>query len=297
MKTLTFLVMAVVCVCAPGRAQQQAAPQGGEKPAKYVYFESVKVNSGKRQAFARMMTSFRQGADTSAPDMHWIAASSITGEGGMMTFVTFQNSMADVEKFIANLDKAGQAAAMKDASMAADEESQGGSWMGLSRYDEELSYRPEMVSGAETRWWNVEVIGLRAGCEDEFNGAVKQVIDIHKKAGDEDHWLAYHAITGEHLPAVVFVTPMKSLAEDDREPNAAAKEAFDSPLVKKMFESVGRNCITSVENSYSRVEPAFSRPTQAMVAANPQFWTVKEASASQASSKKGKKAKAKAGGN
>ena len=43
-------------------------------------------------------------------------------------------------------------------------------------------------------------------------------------------------------------------------------------------------------------DPGFSHPAQAMVAANPEFWNVKDENASMAAPKKGKKAgKAKAG--
>ena len=101
--------------------------------------------------------------------------------------------------------------------------------------------------------------------------------------------MAYDIRGGVPEPAILFVTTMKSLADDDQKPPAASKEIFESPLAKQAFTKFNRECVSYVENTYSRVEPSLSRPLQTLVAANPDFWTVKEEAPTVATKGKTKK--------
>jgi hypothetical protein len=289
MTRLTAIVLVVFCLLGALAAQEN---QSSGKTAKYVYYQDAKVNSGKYRVFAKTVGEFRDAAATAAPDSYWIVGSPITGDTSTFVFVTFQDSMAGVEKFASSLDKAGQAVMAKDANYEQESaESDGGSQLGLARYNEEISYRPDMVPLADTAYWSSETIGLRPGCGHEFDEAAKQVIELHKKAGDNDHWIAYDIVTGPSLPAVLFVQPMKSLADEDQEPPAAAKEIFQSPMVRNMLSHISKECITHISSAYFKVEPSLSRPMPALVTANPGFWTVKEETASAAPVRKGKKKK------
>lgn len=294
MRRISALFLAVVCTCgllaAQDNAQTGADAGKTAKHAKYAYWEEVKVNNGKWTVFSKNAAEFRDAANSSSSGAYWIAGNPITGDDGRVTYVTFQDSMAGVEKFIGDINKVFEAAAAKNPNMEAESgESEGPARTGLARYRDDLSYRPDMVSPGDMRWWNSEVIGLHAGCEKEFEDAVKQIIDLHKKVQDNDHWSAYEMVAGEQLPAMLFVTSMKSLADDDVEPPAAAKELFDSPLVRRLFENVGKNCITGVWAQYSQVQPGLSRPWPNLAASNPDFWNAKPPSMSNTPAKKGKK--------
>jgi hypothetical protein len=292
-KLMTLLIAA--CFLVPLTIAQDNSAQdsnAGEKISKYVYWQDAKVNPGKFDVFARQVAQIREAANTNSPDAYWIAGTPITGDGGMVTFVTFHDSMASVEKFDASLGKT-MMAAMKNANLSAEAaESEGPARSGVAEYSEELSYRPTMVPMAQTAWWEVEVLGLRPGCDREFNAAAKQVIELHKKANDNEHWVGYKVLAGFPIPSIVFVKPMRSLAEEDEQPPAAAKELFESPLVQRLFETVGKECITHIERNYTKVSPSLSRAPQSMVAANPSFWNLKEAEATSMPAK-GKKAKMK----
>jgi hypothetical protein len=216
----------------------------------------------------------------------------MTGDTSTFVFVTFQDSMAGVEKFASSMDKAGQAVMAKDANYEQESaESDGGAQLNIAKYNEEISYRPDMVPLADTAYWSSEVLNLRPGCGHDFTEAAKQVIELHKKAGDNAHWIAYDLTTGPSLPAVLFVKPMKSLAEEDEEQPAAAKEIFQSSMVRAMLSHISRECITHITSAYFKVEPSLSRPMPSLVSANPSFWTIKEETASAAPMKKSKKKK------
>jgi hypothetical protein len=283
--------IALIVVCALGTLAAQENQSSGNI-AKYVYYQDAKVNSGKFRVFAKQVAEFRDAAATAAPDSYWIVGSPVTGDGSTFTFVTFQDSMADVEKFLTAIDKAGHEAMAKNANWEQeDAEASAGAYTGLAKYNEELSLRSEAVPLANTAFWMSEVFELRPGCGHQFDEAVKTVMDLHKKAGDNEHWLMYNVMSGPSLPAVLFVVPMKSLAEQDEEPPAAAKEMFQSSPVRSMLSTISKECVQHVSASYYKVEPGLSRPMPALVSANPSFWTVKEETVSAAPAKKGKKKK------
>ena len=287
MAKLLAIGLAVACVCST-LASAQDKPS--DQPAKYVWYSVEKVNSGKFSVYMKTAAQFREAVSSAAPEVTWIAGSPITGDSDRITYVTFHDNLASIEKMMKAMDKVGDAL-MKNASFSAQEgESTGGSHNVLAEYNKELSYRPDMVPLSHTTWWSAELVGLRPGCDDDLKDLAKQVIDMHKKAGDNDHWLAYNIRGGVPEPAVLFVTTMKSLADDDQEPPAASKEIFENPLAKQAFRKFDRECVSYLENTYSRVEPSLSRPPQSLVAANPDFWTVKEEEPTVATKTKPKKA-------
>ena len=274
MTRLTSIALALFCLLGVLAAQEN---QSSSKTAKYVYYQDAKVNSGKFRVFAKTVSEFRDAAATAAPDSYWIVGSPMTGDTSTFVFVTFQDNMAGVEKFATSIGKAGQAVMAKNANYEQESaESDGGAQLGLAKYNEEISYRPDMVPLSDTAYWSSETLSLRPGCGHDFDEAAKQVIELHKKAGDNAHWIAYDIMSGPDLPAVLFVQPMKSLAEEDEEPPAAAKEIFQSPMVRNMLSHISKECITHVSSAYFKVEPSLSRPMPALVSANPSFWTVKE---------------------
>jgi hypothetical protein len=290
MARISAIVLALGCLCAVFAPAQDNKSMG--KPAKYVWYENAKMNTGKEQVYSKIVAQFRDAAATTAPDVYWIAGSPITGDSDRVTFVTFHDSMASVEKTLAAFDKIDQAISMKNASLSAEAaESDGGSHWVLAEYRDNLSYRPDVVPQANTMWWATTLINLRPGCTDDFNNVVKQVIDLHKKVNDNDHWLTYSIRAGYPEPSVLFVTPMKSLAEEDEETPAAAKELFESAPVRQMFNRIEKECIQHIESTYTKVDPTMSRPPQSLIAANPDFWTIKPETPAAAT--KGKPAKMK----
>jgi hypothetical protein len=222
MTRLTAVALALLCLLGTLAAQEN---KSSDKMAKYVYYEDAKVNSGKFRVFAKTLGEFRDAAATAAPDSYWIVGSPMTGDTSTFVFVSFQDSMAGVQKFADSMNKAGEAAMAKNASWEQESaESDAGAQLGLARYNQEISYRPDMVPLSDTTYWTSETISLRPGCGHDFTEAAKQVIELHKKAGDNAHWIAYDLVTGPSLPAVLIVQPLKSLADEDEEPPAAAKE-------------------------------------------------------------------------
>ncbi len=281
------MAAALACLCslfAFGQGQTTAS-----EPSKYVWWLTEQIASGKYELYGKVLAQYRDATTATAPDTYWIAAMPITGDSGRVTYVTFHDNMASVEKMIIAFEKVDQAAAAKNTSFTAQaaEATAAGSHWALAEYNKEFSYRPDMVPVANTLWWASSVFNLKPGCEYEFGDVVKQVADLHKKAGDNEHWIAYNIRAGYPEPSVLFVTTLRSLAELDQEPSAATKELFESAPMKQMLQKIGKECISHIESNYSRVDPKLSRVSQQTIAANPDFWTIKE-EAPAVAAKKGK---------
>jgi hypothetical protein len=283
------MAVATACLCslfALGQAQTTA-----NQPSRYVWWETANVAAGKFELFSKIIAQYRDATATTAPDQYWITGAPITGDSGHVTFITFHDDMASVEKMIAAFDKVDEALTLKNANFPTQSaEAEPGAHSGLAEYNKELSYRPDLVPMANTTWWATSVFNLKPGCDYEFADVVKQVADLHKKAGDNEHWIAYNIRAGYPEPSVLFVTTLRSLADLDHGPNAATKELFESAPMKQMFQRIGKECISHIESTYSRVDPKLSRAPQSLIAANPDFWTVKE-EAPAIAGKKGKQKK------
>jgi hypothetical protein len=286
MAKLLAIGLAVACACSTLASAQQSK---SDQPSKYVWYGTARINAGKFPVYTSIVSQFRDAVNSTAPDIYWIAGSPITGNSDRITYVTFHDNMASVEKMMNAFDKVDRVI-YKNAGFTAQAAEAGGEshWV-LAEYNKEMSYRPDMVPLSHTTWWASELVSLKPGCEDELKDIAKQVIDLHKKAGDNEHWIAYDIRAGYPEPSVLFVTAMRSLAEGDQEPPAAAKEAFENPLVKQAFSRFDKGCVTHVESTYTRVEPGLSRPPQSLVAANPDFWTIKEEAPVVATKSKAKK--------
>jgi len=275
MQRFTVTLVAVACLCSLFTFAQ--AQSTANLPNKYVWWGTAQIAAGKYDLNTKLLAQFRDATATVAPDVYWIAGAPITGDDGRITYVTFHDNMASVEKMMAAFDKVGQAVTAKNAdyNTQAAEAAPTAHWV-LAEYSKELSYRPDLVPLSNTTWWVSSLFTIKSGCEYEFAEVVKQVADVHKKAGDNDHWTGYEIRGGYPEPAVLFVTTLRSLADLDQEPPAAQKEMFESAPMRQMFQKIGKECIAHIESTYSRVEPTLSRMPQSVIAANPDFWTIKE---------------------
>jgi hypothetical protein len=289
MAKLSAIALAAMLLCGSLVTAQVAQERGAaNQPSRYIWYEIAKVNAGKYPVYAKIVSQFREVVNTTTPDVYWIAGTPITGESDHITFVSFHDNMASVEKMITAFEKADKALNLKNANLPAQvAEAAGGSHWVLAEYDKEISYRPDMVPMANTTWWLTELVSLKPGCNYELKDVAQQVISLHQKAGDNEHWIAYNIRGGYPQPSVLFVMPLRSLADRDQEPPTSAKEVFESPMVRQMFTKFDKECVTHVETAYTRVQPSLSRPPQALIAANPDYWTIKE-EAAPVTAKKGK---------
>ncbi len=278
MTKLVAIGPAIACLLiAFAPAQEKQENTSNNAIARYVMTEDAQIAVGKGAGNANLSAQFRDTANSTAPDLYWIAGEPITGDSDHVTYVFGYDSMASVQKGGDAVLKVLQVVAAKNPSLISQVgDVSKGSHFTLAEYNKELSYRPDAVPLAETRWWYTSVYELKPGCEDGWAELVKLYSEMAKRTNWDLHWIAYDVRAGAPDPTALSVSPLRSLAEQDQEPPPAAREAMASAPMRQMFQQFAdKGCIRHIEHYYTRVDPGLSRPPQSLVTANPDFWTPK----------------------
>lgn len=286
-KHTLFVLFLVALFTLPILAQ---TPEQANQPAKYLWIQNVVVPEGKAMTYPGMVAEFRHAADTIKSDAYWLAASNLTGDMRRAVYITGCNSFGEMEKKMAAFDKIANESMQKNANfhneMAMHEMNPQAVF---AKYRADLSYQPTKIPPANVKFWTVTTMFLNPGQMSDFADMLKEKMDLMKKADIDTTFQVYEVVAG--LPttgsAYYVVMPMKSLADLDVEHATEKAKGVFTPEVLKHFETINRTMFSKVETTLMMVRPDLSRPPQNYLAANPEFWTVKEAAPAMA--KKGKK--------
>lgn len=284
-KTLTTTLV-VVCLVLSVVAGEK--PDTG-KVEPYLLVQQATLNSGKGELYMSLLRQYKEAATSLNAETYWLAASGITGDSRQVAFVTPIQSFGQIEKEWQISKKIFHSVLLKNASF----ETQAGeaeqfTHSTLWKYSPELSYMPEKVEPEFATHWMVYTFRLKPGTISSFSELVRERTDLIKKGMIDEHWIAYQSIAGPAGPTMLFVVPLRSLADLDLEQVEAWKNVM-TPLVRSQLESTLQNTVVSMEAQLLMLKPELSRPTPRILAANPDFWTVKEPVTT--AEKKGKKAK------
>ncbi len=246
------------------------------KIANYVWVEQVQINSGKWQVHQDLARQYRQAATSLNTDAFWLAASPITGEGNQTMFVSFHDNYAGIEQAMETFNKVGKEISIRNANFAAQtaESERGGRSM-ISKFRPDLSYRPDQVDVAQATRWRISTYRLKPGTGTAFADLVKEVMELEKKADANAHWIAYQVVSGGPGPQFVFVSPLKALADLDQDDSMRVKEVF-TPTIQRQLDAQVKDMVLYTETTFYAVRPDLSRPSPNIIAANPEFWTVKD---------------------
>lgn len=280
--------LGLLCVLLVGLTAVAGENPYAGKIAKYVWVEQDQVAIGKEVVFTKVVKQFRDAAASTNANVHWIAGTPIAGDGTQALFVTFHESYASIEDTMAAFEKVGREITVKNANFAGEiAESERSSHFFLQEFRPDLSLKPDKVDPALAKRWQITTFRLKPGAGTTFTDLVKEVIELHKKANDNAYWIAYQTLAGAPGPSFTFVTPLRSLADLDQDDSAAMK-ALLTTVVRRQLDATVKETVASIETTIYAARPELSHPTSQMVAANPDFWTVKEP-APAVTAKKGKK--------
>ncbi|WP_353073184.1 hypothetical protein [Tunturiibacter gelidiferens] len=216
-------------------------------------------------AFAKAM------ADGKVTD-HYYALTSLSGRPRVL-FLSAYPSFADIEaerkkvnsnaSLSAELDRANEA----DGDLLA--ETNSSMWM---RRDD-LSLNQGYRVGA--RYEELTQFVVRPGHTGEWTELVKLVIEAYKKGVPDAHWGTYEMLFGGGSTYLV-ITTLRSAEELDAEFAKDPKfiEALGPEGLKKL-EALEASCVESRQSNLFRISPKMSYPPEALVQAEPDFWTPK----------------------
>ncbi|MGH9603936.1 MAG: hypothetical protein ACRD24_16275, partial [Terriglobales bacterium] len=246
------------------------------------------VKPGKMNAYDNLVRQVRQAATAGGANYNWIAARPITGNGNQTVFLNFADNYAQIEQSMTSFYKAADATFKSAEFNTTVADSQAGAEGIVASLREDLSYRPEKLDIANARTWEVSILRLKPGTEMDFADMEKESIELHKRGNIDEHWVTYQVEYGTQGPAFIFIKALRSLADLDTDRKEAHKAVF-TPAIRRRFSETAKSSIVSEKSTLLNVRPEISRPSEALVAANPDFWTVKEPETAVAA--KGKKSK------
>jgi hypothetical protein len=277
------LVLSFVVLCS------SAALAGDESSSanvpKLLRVTKYEVKAGHAMEYASLVRQVRE--KLADADYHWIAATPITGAGDRVNLIGFYDSYAQIQQTMGVAMKAMAPLVQSVDFERGVSESVIGTHAVIAKYREDLSYRPEKFDVANATCWDITTFKLKPGAGMDFTEIQKESIELHKRANVEEFWAAYEVQYGSSSPTIIYVTPLKSLAELDYDADAGHKRAFNES-VRRRFAQAAKDDIVSVENTVLMVRPELSRPSQTIMAANPAFWTVKDQPTAVATKKKSK---------
>jgi hypothetical protein len=256
---------------------------------KLIRIGHYEIKPGKMNAHDDLVKQVRQAATAGNAQYNWIATRPITGNTNETVFVNFFDNYAQVEESTSSFYKSAAATFQNADFTRAVSDTQASINGVVASLREDLSYRPEKLDIANARTWEISFIRLKPGSEMDFADMERESIELHKRNNIDEHWVAYQVEYGTQAPAFIFITALRNLGDLDKDLKEAHKSAF-TPTIRRRFSDTAKDAILYEKSTLLSVRPEISKPADTLVAANPDFWTVKEEPTAVAS--KGKKSKA-----
>jgi len=217
----------------------------------------------------------RQVVHKNDPSLNWITATAFTGSDNEEAYLQFLNSFAQIEQMDTALGKAaGTLFSTADFNQNVAESQESGRNI-IAHLREDLSFKTDQFDPATVKFYYVSFRRLKPGSMPQLAALRKDINALLKTANFDESWLQYDVAFGMPTPTVITVSTLKSLAEMDADQSSAYEAAVPKAL-REQFTSFVRDNVLFSENVIYKVKPELSHPSQALVAANPDFWTVKE---------------------
>lgn len=273
---VTFLLLSLYAI-----AQDQ--PTG---PPKLLVISRNELKVGKMMQYQKLDEQVRR-AVANEPKLNWITMTAYAGNNAEESYLMFFNNYAEMEQLDETWMKtAGPLFMSSEFNQAVADTAQSGKTL-IAKIRPDLSYNTEKFNMANAKYWSVSYRRLKPGADQVLTSFRKDIHAQLKRANYDGHWLVYQVEYGMPGPSYIVVQDLKSLGDLDMDRTAAYNEAVSPNLQQKFMDMIRENAIM-VENVLYQTRPNLSRPSQNLVAANPEFWTVKEQAPAMASAKKGK---------
>ena len=280
-KVCLLILSLIVAGLAAAQEKQSIAP-----PPKVLVITREFVKPGRAgTAHEKTESTFVQAFSNSKWPTHYLAVDSLSGRPrslfltGYETFEAWEKDTLAVQKnaaLSASLDRA----ALSDGDQLA--EIDGGTFA----YREDFSLRP----GADIphmRYFEILRFHTRPGHDKDWESLVKLVMAAYEKMPDVQ-WACYQSVFGTPDGTFLFFIPRKSASEIDRA--FAQGKQFEAAMGEEGMKQMRELSATTIESNETNLfvfNPRMSYVSEEWTKADPEFWTVKPAVASNHPKKKG----------
>ena len=275
-------VMVILLAALPLGAQQASAPPA----VLHIFHEDIK--EGKEAAHEKTEAAFMQAAAKANYPFHILGLTAMTGTS-QAWFLVGHASFATIPEAEDALDKPEFA-----GLDAADAQLRTGSLSVIARYRPDLSYAADKINLPKMRFFSVETVQVRPGQLDEYAELVKMLIAAQQKISDTQPVATYQVMSGAPVGTYLVLEPTESLKSMDQGPQRlqAIFQAMGESGVKR-YEKAVSEAIASEESILFAVNGQMSYVPQEWITADPEFWTPKPITTTQAPAKTKAKGSAK----
>jgi hypothetical protein len=248
--------------------------QEAMKPAPVIHITIESIKEGKAAAHEKVEGEFAAAFRKANFPAHYYALSAGSGPGDVW-FVEPMESFASKEDF----NQAGDKEPLKgslDAVEAHDGELRTGSRTMWARYRADLSYQPEKLNLAKTRYVDLGILRVKLGKEDDFVNDAKALLGAYAKGNVDACILGYRVSEGAPEGTYLLFTMMDSMKVLDEYPDRmkAAMGAMGQDRYAQTMSGFG-DVMVSMEHNLFEVKPGMSYPAQSVIDADPAFWKPK----------------------
>ena len=219
---------------------------------------------------------------------HYLAVESLSGKSRALFFTGYESFEAWEKDTLAGQKNKVMSSAL-DHAWAADGELLDETDGSVLVFREDYSLRPE-VDIAHMRYFEISAWQVKHGHDKDWDDIVKMVKAAYDKIPGA-HWDAYQAVYGFPETTYIVFTPMKSLAEVDK--NFMANKEFETAMGEEGMKKLNELSAKAIEMSQTNLfafNPRMSYPADEWIKADPDFWKPKPAAAPAAMKKPADKA-------
>ena len=284
MKCKSALLVAGVAYL--GLAASAIAQQAMLTPPKILVIAREVVKTGKAAPHAKWEAGWPRAFAKAKWPVHYLAASSITGESRVLFFTGYE-SLAAWEEDNANIGK--NSALSAETAMLAEKDADylTESKTAVFTYMPDLSYQADMPL-AGIRGFVVLAQHVKPGHGKHFEEIRKMVRAAHEKAGLSDHYSVYQVRAGAPGGTYLIFVPFKSLAEADQFDSIHGKSYKDAlgEDGQKAIQDFAAQGLESGETQLLTFSPSMSYVSKEWVDSDKDFWSPKAAPMAKPATKK-----------
>ena len=285
MRTHAGFVLALVAVAAATAAAQETGPP----PVLVIAREEIKP--GRMDGHAKSAASYVSVLNRAQAGEHRFGLVPVSGDDNQVLYLEGYPSFAKLEASRNELDRALQASAALRAEFDAvqkqgvDEHNSQRTM--LARYRADLSFRPPTLDQiAHVRFVSMQTVRTKLGRTADYADYLKATNAAREKAGVSDvNYTVYQVVSGAPAGVLIVFSGYRSMEDLDalyagmEDRDRKVNEALGGAEAVKQRRMLLSESLQDVNTVTFAMNPAISRPAPPIVAANPDFWTVKPAAA------------------
>ncbi len=282
----SFLFLFAICAVLSGIDQASAQTPSPGAPPRVLFIFREDIKAARVGAHEQLETGYVKALQKANWPTISLAISSIAGANDAW-FITGYESFAAMERDHMAMEK--NMELMREFSRldAADAEFRTNQRGIVASYREDLSHHVE-VNIPRMRYFQINTVRLRPGHNEEWFEARKILVDALKKAKVDTPSHVFEVNAGMANGTFLVITPRKSLAEMDPNPDRAraVRAALGEDGIKKRTKLISESMIGS-ENSLYAFSPRMSYVSKEFaMAGGEEFWHPKPMVAMKPASKR-----------